>query len=99
VAGEASGVSEQRADVVDLDTAFDQQFLDVTAGQVEAQVPTNRDHDHLGREPDPPNADRGGSARRGRAGTFTPVKPASIMPAATVTEPEGKASARWRSLI
>jgi hypothetical protein len=40
-------------DVVDLDAAFDQQFFNVAVGQVEPQVPPNRDDDHLGREPEP----------------------------------------------
>jgi hypothetical protein len=56
VTGESGGVGQQRSeplhppvdgDVVDLDAAFDQQFLDVPIGQVVAQVPPDRDHDHL----------------------------------------------------
>jgi hypothetical protein len=39
--------------MVDLDTAFDQQFLDVAVGKAVAQVPANRHHDHLRREPEP----------------------------------------------
>jgi len=39
--------------LVDFDLSFGQQFLDVTAGQVVAQVPPDRDHDHLSREPKP----------------------------------------------
>ena len=34
-------------DVVDLDAAFGEQFLDVAVGQAEAQVPADREHDHL----------------------------------------------------
>jgi hypothetical protein len=36
--------------VVDLHTALDQQFLHVAIGQIEPQIPADRDHDHLGRE-------------------------------------------------
>jgi hypothetical protein len=62
VAAESGGVGQQRrealhppvdGDVVDLDAAFDQQFLDIPVGQAVAQVPADRDHDHLGREPEP----------------------------------------------
>jgi hypothetical protein len=58
VAAESGGVGQQRrealhppvdGDVVDLDAAFDQQFLYISVGQVVAQVPADRDHDHLGR--------------------------------------------------
>jgi hypothetical protein len=50
VAGEPSGVGQQRreplhpaedGDVVNLNTAFDQQFLDVAVGQAVAQVPAH----------------------------------------------------------
>src|SRR5258706_12687341 len=34
--------------VVDLDSAFDQQFLHVAVRQAVTQVPADRDHDHLG---------------------------------------------------
>jgi hypothetical protein len=40
-------------DVVDLDPAFGQELLDVTVGEAEAQVPTDRQGDDLGREPVP----------------------------------------------
>jgi hypothetical protein len=43
----------EHRDVIDLDPAFDQQFLYVTVGQAVAQVPADRDHDHLSREPEP----------------------------------------------
>jgi hypothetical protein len=33
--------------VVDLDTALGEEFLDVAVGQAEAQVPADRQHDHL----------------------------------------------------
>jgi hypothetical protein len=39
--------------VVDLDAAFDQQFLNVAIGQVEPQIPADRDDDDLRREPEP----------------------------------------------
>jgi hypothetical protein len=34
-------------DVVDLDTAFGEEFLDVAVGQTEAEVPADRQHDHI----------------------------------------------------
>jgi hypothetical protein len=36
--------------VVDLDAAFGEQLLDVAVGQAEAQVPADRQHDHIGWE-------------------------------------------------
>src|SRR6266516_1720520 len=47
-------------DVIDSDTALGQQFLDVTVGKSIAQVPADRDRDHLPREPE-------ASEHRGRA--------------------------------
>jgi hypothetical protein len=40
-------------DVVDLDAAFGEQLLDVAIGQRKAQVPTDRQDDHIGREAEP----------------------------------------------
>ena len=40
-------------DVVDDDAPLGQQLLDVSVGQPVAQVPADRDRDHLGREPEP----------------------------------------------
>jgi hypothetical protein len=37
-------------DVVDLDAPFGEQLLDVAVGQPEAQVPTDGQHDDIGRE-------------------------------------------------
>jgi hypothetical protein len=39
--------------VVDLDTALGQQLLDVPIGQAVAEVPADRDRDHLRWEPEP----------------------------------------------
>jgi hypothetical protein len=39
--------------VVDLDAPLGQQLLDVAIGQAVAQVPADRDRDHLRREPEP----------------------------------------------
>ena len=39
--------------MVDLNAAFDQQFFNVAVGQVVAQVPAHRDHDHLRWESEP----------------------------------------------
>jgi hypothetical protein len=40
-------------DVVNGDAALGQQFLDVPVGQAVAQVPADRDRDHLPRKPEP----------------------------------------------
>jgi hypothetical protein len=40
-------------DVIDGDPALGQQLLDVTVGKSIAQVPADRDRDHLPREPEP----------------------------------------------
>jgi hypothetical protein len=65
------GVDEQRrealhpaehGDVIDLDPTLGKEFLDITKGQPEPEIPANREDDHLGREPEPDkrcNRDRG----------------------------------------
>lgn len=40
-------------DVIHLHAAFGEQLLDVAVGQVVAQVPAHRHHDHLWRKPEP----------------------------------------------
>jgi hypothetical protein len=40
-------------DVVDLDTASDQQFLDIMVGEVVTEVPPDGYQDHVGWEPEP----------------------------------------------
>ena len=71
VAGRASRVDQQRCeplhppvdrDVINLDAAFGEQLLDIAVGQSEPQIPTNRQHDHLGWEPEPSEL-RGGRDR------------------------------------
>ncbi|WP_344619876.1 hypothetical protein [Dactylosporangium salmoneum] len=47
--------------MIDLNVTLDRQLFDVPIRQVEAQIPADRDHDHLGRERNPANADFGGS--------------------------------------
>lgn len=42
--------SEQR-DVIDLDTAFRPQLIEIPVRQRKTQIPPNREQDHLGREP------------------------------------------------
>jgi hypothetical protein len=37
-------------DVVDLDAAFGEEFLDVAVGQTEAEIPADGEHDHIGWE-------------------------------------------------
>jgi hypothetical protein len=53
------GVGKQRreaqhpavdGDVVDLDATLDEELLEVAVGQAEAQVPADRQHDHVGWE-------------------------------------------------
>jgi hypothetical protein len=46
--------------MVDLDSALGEEFFDVALGQAEAQVPADRDDDHLRREAE---ADEGGARR------------------------------------
>jgi hypothetical protein len=55
----SGGVGKQRreplhppvdGDMVDLDPALGEQFLDITVRQPVAQVPADRQHDHIGRE-------------------------------------------------
>ncbi len=67
------GLSQQRrephdpavdSDVVDLDPALGEQFLDVAVGQREAQVPADGQDDHLWREAE---ASEGRSRNRSRA--------------------------------
>jgi len=59
---EAGDVGQQRreplhppvdGDVIDLDATLEQQLLNVAVGQVEPQIPAHRDHDDLGRKPEP----------------------------------------------
>ena len=62
VPAEPGGVEQQRGeplhpsvdrDVINLDSALEQEFFNVAIGQAEPQVPTDCDGDHLGREPEP----------------------------------------------
>jgi hypothetical protein len=55
----SGGINKQRreplhptidGDVVDLDPALGEQFLDIAVGQPEAQVPADRQHNHIGWE-------------------------------------------------
>jgi len=36
-----------------LDSAFDEELLEIALGQAEPQVPAHRQENHLGREPEP----------------------------------------------
>ena len=63
-------------DVIDLDAAFGQQFLDVAVGQSVAQVPAHRDRDRLPRE---------AVARRRRRGSLEVIT-------RSVSLPEGPSS-------
>ena len=59
MAARPGGLSEQRreplhppvdGDVVNLDAAFGEQLLDIAVGEAKAQVPADRQHDHIRRE-------------------------------------------------
>jgi hypothetical protein len=50
--GEALHPSVDR-DVVDIDAALGEEFLDIAVGQTEPQVPADREGDDLGREAEP----------------------------------------------
>jgi len=101
MAGEPGGVGQQRGEslhpavdrnVVDLDAAFGEEFLDVAVGQAVAQVPADRHDDHLGRKNGTrPNSI--GAATRSHTGQHaSPVKTALILRSASATEPGGA----WR---
>jgi hypothetical protein len=62
VPGEPGGVDQQGCealhpavdrDVVDVDAALGEQLLHIAVGQAEPQIPAHRQHDHLGRKPEP----------------------------------------------
>ena len=69
-----SGVGQQRGepqhppvdrDVVDLDTALGEELLDVTVGPAEAQLPADRQDDHVGWEQKLAKAERATNIERG----------------------------------
>ena len=77
---EAGRVDQQRCeplhlavdgDVVDFDTAFDQQLLDVELGQSIAQIPPHRQHDHLDRKPETRERRAGRRQQARREANFT----------------------------
>jgi hypothetical protein len=51
-------------DVVDDDAALSEELLHVTVGQAVAQVPAERDRDHIGREAKPGKPERSGTNDR-----------------------------------
>ena len=59
--------------MVDLDTAFGEQFFDVAEGQAETQVPADASTITSGGKQKPAKADRGTVAGRGRQGLMTTV--------------------------
>jgi hypothetical protein len=84
VAAGPGGLGQQRreaqhppvdGDVVDLDTAFDQEFFDVAVRQAEAEIPAHRDEITSGGKRKPAKADRGTGVRRGRWVLMPPVSP------------------------
>jgi len=61
VTARAGGLNELRgealypsvdADVIDGDAALGQEYLDIAVGQSVAQIPADRDRDHLTRKPE-----------------------------------------------
>jgi hypothetical protein len=72
--------------VLDLDAAFDQQFLDITVGEVVTEVPPDGYQDDVGWEPEP-----GESRTRwspcASGGELHRYKPASIVRHANATDP------------
>jgi hypothetical protein len=81
--------------VVDLYAALGQQLLHVPVGQAEAQVPTDRKDDHVRRNRNPANADRGGrgTQTRRRAGTGQESASPSLDAANATVSPAGLAGA------
>jgi hypothetical protein len=55
--------------MVDVDSAFGQQLLDIPIRQAEPQIPAHRQHDHLAREPEAGER----RASRNRRATFSNV--------------------------
>ena len=80
--------------VVDVDTAFGEEFLDIAVGEPEPQVPTHGEHDHLRRVPEPHERrarhhDRTAKSRRShlaslvrpsRANATEPLRIAAVVP-------------------
>jgi hypothetical protein len=74
----AGGLGQQRrkplhppvdGDVVDLDTPLGEQLFDVAIGQAEAQVPADRQHDHIGWEAEAREGGPHGGSRTRAAST------------------------------
>jgi hypothetical protein len=75
VAAWPSGIGKQRREaqhppidrhVVHINTPLGEEFLHIAVRQTEAQVPADRQHDHIGRERKPAKVERGGIDRRKR---------------------------------
>ena len=84
VAAWPGGVGQQRreplrppvdGDVVDLDAALGEQFLEVAVGQPEPQVPADREHDHVGWEAE---AGKGGARDGSRARAAAGIHASSV---------------------
>ena len=76
--------------MVDLDTSLGEQLLDIAVGQAEAQVPADRQHDHVGWEAE---AGEGGARRNRPAGAVSGSHGRSLHRpdhlTANATEPSG----------
>jgi hypothetical protein len=90
------GLSQQRrephdpavdSDVVDLDPALGEQFLDVAVGQREAQVPADGQDDHLGREAEASEGRSRNWSRARAAGSHDNSLPTQDSQAANATAP------------
>jgi integrase family protein with SAM-like domain len=83
-------------DVIDGDSALGQQLLNVPAGQAIAQVPADRDRDHLTREPET-SKDRGRARRSHRTSLRPPTdRPTQQCPPGSLADPM-KSQFRYRA--
>jgi hypothetical protein len=74
-------------DVVDVDAAFGEQLFDVAVGEAKAQVPADRQHDHLGREAEAGEGRPWDGSRARAAGSHDDSLPAQGPLAAHATVP------------
>src|SRR5829696_4285775 len=106
----AGGLDQQRreppppavdGDVVDLDPALGDELLDIAKREAEAEIPADRQHDHVGCEAKPAKPDRATGAGRGRVtcqqchrsdavtrNATEPTRPARAVPLTPLLLPE-----------
>jgi protein-S-isoprenylcysteine O-methyltransferase Ste14 len=85
--------------VIDLDATFEQQFLNVAVGQVEPQIPADREHDHVGREPEPGRMPTWAAAIGEGGSRISLLKTASILPTLNATEPTRTTAAKNAEIL